>query len=789
MNDDINNYIKNFGELQNYVLPMSMLSEIGKKYNNNYRNSFLNNHSSQNKNSSYRNQKLQNEKQKSIRNKSTNIKSNIQNSNPTSFKLKQSSITFQNKTNKKDIYNNNYPGIKLNKVNDKTKKESSKKNVHETKRLPNNSTITTISKKNNNLINKTSNDIIKNVDNIYKSVLYINNDIKNSKINLPEINTYKRPPSDLNKKNNNISPKEHIFASNKFNYNEDDKRYNKAQVKYKLNKKTNPINLNNPIYSNYNNIKSKKDYNLSSNKNNNNKTNENYNYNNTTNITSNQILNNQILEINKSKKDLENNSNINSHINQINIKSEINAKLNANTNSINIDNINPSNTIKNKINSENINSENIYSNKINSENINSEKINSNKINYEKINSENINSNTIDSNQTILDNLNPNKIKSDNINLNINSNNNDINNKINQEINNPIKIEEKTSSLIISRSQTPSSINTTTLNIVSSLIGLNNLGNTCFMNTCLQNLIHCKPLIKELLKIKNEVFTKKISSSFLNLCLNISKTQKSFSPNDFRNTFCLKHYQYANYGQHDTVELLRTLLDDISKELNTIKIIPKYYELKTENKSKEIQNNEYHNWYLTRENSIIISIFYAQIINTFTCECGYKSFSFEKILDIPLLLPNNKYSDNLNLINLLNNYLSGEKFKWDSKCEKCKEKNLYHQKSIQFAKLPKILVFSIQRYNYLSYGKSNKSVSFNDEIDLSNFIDKDLVKQKNTKYKLFGVSNHSGTLDFGHYYSYTKVNNKWYEFNDSSVYQRSISYNSSNVYALFYELID
>ena len=52
-----------------------------------------------------------------------------------------------------------------------------------------------------------------------------------------------------------------------------------------------------------------------------------------------------------------------------------------------------------------------------------------------------------------------------------------------------------------------------------------------------------------------------------------------------------------------------------------------------------------------------------------------------------------------------------------------------------------------------------------------------------------MSNHSGTLDFGHYYSYTKVNNSWYEFNDSSVYQRSISYNSSNVYALFYELID
>ena len=768
----MSDYNENISLPTNYVLQLSMLSKEGNKYNNYNQNGYLlNKYNSKKKNFSDRNKNSQIEKKKSLRNKSTNLINNNSNLNTPSIKLKQIQIPFQNKTNKKEN-NNNYPGIyhqnKLYNLDYEKKKEITKKNYNEKKRFSNNSTITTISKK-NNLIDKTSNNILKNVDNIFKSALYIENEIKSQKIHLPEINNYKRPPSNLNKKNNNLIQKKTILESNKLDYNEDDKRYyNKDEVKYKL-KYTNP-NLMNSIYTNHNNIKPTNDYiyekssNLS-NKNNNQK-NEIYNYNNATNLISNQIL-----ETKKTKINLENNSNLNSD-NQF-VKSEKISNINSN---INLNKIYPSNT----------NSENNNPNKINSDNINSNEINSNEINSNETNSDNINSNNINSNEMNSDNINSNNINSNKINsdiINLNSTNN-----INKEINTFEETEEKNSSLIL-RSQTPPSINTTTLNIISSLIGLNNLGNTCFMNTCLQNLIHCKPLIKELLKIKNEVFTKKISSSFLNLCLNISKTQKSFSPNDFRNTFCYKHYQYANYGQHDTVELLRTLLDDISKELNTIKIIPKYYELKTENKSKEIQNNEYHNWYLTRENSIIISIFYAQIINTFTCECGYKSFSFEKILDIPLLLPNNKYSDNLNLINLLNNYLSGEKFKWDSKCEKCKEKNLYHQKSIQFAKLPKILVFSIQRYNYLSYGKSNKSVSFNDEIDLSNFIDKDLVKQKNTKYKLFGVSNHSGTLDFGHYYSYTKVNNKWYEFNDSSVYQRSISYNSSNVYALFYELID
>ena len=383
------------------------------------------------------------------------------------------------------------------------------------------------------------------------------------------------------------------------------------------------------------------------------------------------------------------------------------------------------------------------------------------------------------NEELLNNLiKKNIISYNNINKILSTQNRNYKNSNNN--NNDININENNSNNI-------NDINSTLKKITNSLIGLQNLGNTCYMNTCLQNLIHCKPLIKGLLSNK-KVKKKKISNSFLNLCLNISISYKSYSPNDFRNTFCSKHIQYSNYGQHDTVELLRTLLDDISKELNTNEIISKYKELKTENKSKVEQNNEYHEWYLTRENSIIINIFYAQIINIFTCECGYESYSFEKILDIPLLLPNNRNSDKLNLEKLLLNYFSGEKFKWDSKCEKCLKKNLFHSKKILFSKLPKILVFSIQRYNYLSFGKSNKSVEFYDEIDLKNFIDNDLEINNNTKYKLFGISNHSGTLNFGHYYSYTKVNNCWFEFNDSFVSSKNISYNSTNVYALFYEQI-
>ena len=36
-------------------------------------------------------------------------------------------------------------------------------------------------------------------------------------------------------------------------------------------------------------------------------------------------------------------------------------------------------------------------------------------------------------------------------------------------------------------------------IIPSLTGLNNLGNTCYINTCLQNLIHCSSFINKFLE--------------------------------------------------------------------------------------------------------------------------------------------------------------------------------------------------------------------------------------------------------------------------------------------------
>ena len=336
-------------------------------------------------------------------------------------------------------------------------------------------------------------------------------------------------------------------------------------------------------------------------------------------------------------------------------------------------------------------------------------------------------------------------------------------------------------------------------ITQSLTGLVNLGETCYMNTGLQNIIHCIPFMKQFLSIINEfkdvLEQKIITNSFINLCISLIKNDNyntkfninSYDPTIFRNNFCRNHKEYADHEQHDSLEFLRIFLDDISKELNQTKIISQYKELTTEGKTKEQQNYEYNNFYLCRENSIIVKVFYSQIMNIFRCDCGDVSYSFEKILDIPLLFPKEITNKEVHLNDLLDLYFNGEKISWSLSCQKCGQKNLERDKKIKLTILPEVIIFSLQRFNPITCVKVNKVINFEEVIDLKSYCDNDFFNGEiNTKYKLFGISNHSGTIDFGHYYSYTKVGDNWYEFNDSFVKLINLNLKSKAAYFFFYE---
>ena len=329
------------------------------------------------------------------------------------------------------------------------------------------------------------------------------------------------------------------------------------------------------------------------------------------------------------------------------------------------------------------------------------------------------------------------------------------------------------------------INREVNSIINSTIGLNNLGNTCFMNTCLQNLIHSEDFIKRLISKKSSISrSTPISYYFFNLCQELSNSSRAVSPTKFKEKFGLKHHLFAGYGQNDTQEFCRVLLEDMNTELNEVKKKKPYVELTTSGKSKIQCDREFDENFRGRENSIVMDSFYGQIINIFTCKCSFKDYSFQKVLDLPLLLQS---SSSVSITSLLEDYFEDEKIKFETKCEKCGKKTV-HLKEIRFSQPPNILILSLQRINPRTKRKNSCAVSFPEILNINKFIDEDCGHSKEGEYILYGIGNHSGTINFGHYYAYIKLNDKyWYEFNDSFVSKKGeINTYSTSAYTLFYK---
>ena len=333
------------------------------------------------------------------------------------------------------------------------------------------------------------------------------------------------------------------------------------------------------------------------------------------------------------------------------------------------------------------------------------------------------------------------------------------------------------------------------NIIYKDIGIINLGNTCFINSCLQVLIHCNPFINKFFNKcqKPGLINPKdtpISLDFFLVCKSMVNTintgDKYIDITNFKQNFGVKHPQFEGYLQNDSQEFCRILLEDISTELNEVKTKPVYRTLtNTNRKSKKVRDTEFHQNFSEREKSIITELFYAQIITIYSCECKLAIYSFQKILDFPLLLPDNV--TNISINDLLKSYFQTETIDFQIPCEKCK-KVLKHKKEIKISRPPEILILSLQRIDQVTRTKNECFVSFPQVLDMSEFIDNECGFNREPIYNLFAVINHAGNIDSGHYYSFIKLNgqNDWYEFNDSSV--RNIGPKIDNfpyAYGLFY----
>ena len=330
-----------------------------------------------------------------------------------------------------------------------------------------------------------------------------------------------------------------------------------------------------------------------------------------------------------------------------------------------------------------------------------------------------------------------------------------------------------------------------------LSGLTNLGNTCFINACVQVLSHTYELNDFLnLETYKKRLNKKQDSILLLEWDNLRKILWSsnciVTPAKFLNTIQklaeIKGLElFTGFSQNDLPEFLIFIIDSfhcalsrkvemniIGNEVNeTDRIAVKCFE-----KIKAMYSNDY---------SEIWNMFYGIHISQLKTINNNESVSMtpEPYFIINLPIPSNNKSPSL--YDCFDLYVEGEVLDGENKVfyEKTNEYEDM-RKNISFWSFPTILVIDIKRFN--SQNRKNQVlVTFPlENLNLSKYVVG--YNKESYVYDLYGVCNHSGNVLGGHYTSVVKnANGKWYHFNYTSVSEISLDTQiiTPKAYCFFY----
>ena len=324
-----------------------------------------------------------------------------------------------------------------------------------------------------------------------------------------------------------------------------------------------------------------------------------------------------------------------------------------------------------------------------------------------------------------------------------------------------------------------------------LCGFHNIGNTCYLNTSLQCLIHTYPLTKYFLS--NNFDNKNILvNEFIKLISVINDENCTISPNSLIKSVMKRGHEKKMdikfLLQNDVQEFLIFFIDELHEEIKKNVTMTITGRVLNDTDKMALKSMKSWNSFFKNNYSKIIELFYGQTVSIIKVNNIVKSENYGPLCFFSLPIPINLINKTINIYDCFDLFCKTELLSGDNQW-KCDKTNKYYdaEQITKIWKYPQIMIINLKRFDF-NQNKINVNIDFPiKNLNLSNFC----IGYNNNKsiYDLYAICNHRGSLNNGHYYAYCKhKNNKWYNFNDSDIKEiKEESLITNKAYCLFYKL--